>query len=201
MKITRQGQHKPHPTSEKRFGMSGVNELDGEDLDYESRTAFMKAQQKAWLDEQMHEKKMRQQAENHEEDAYASQTGQITRMRGMLQDDFSAKKSAMELATKNYNKVLAQNKRDHENLEKSQRKQHELSEMAEVKQRGTKIDYTTRSDAENSLIEGKFAYDNDCNATNMNELTNQRNKFENTQDKLSTLDHDRIMENYNRENR
>ena len=40
MKITRQGQFKPHPPPEQLIGISGVRELTGEDLEYDNRKKF-----------------------------------------------------------------------------------------------------------------------------------------------------------------
>jgi len=105
MKITKQGRFLPHPCPEKRQNVSGVQELDGEDLDFDSRQAYLKAQQKAALDDQIREKNMRKQMEDQEDYQYAAQTNQITRMRGMLDDDFKAKKQHMEKTTKEYNKI------------------------------------------------------------------------------------------------
>jgi len=81
MKITKQGRFLPHPCPEKRQNVSGVQELDGEDLDFDSRQAYLKAQQKAALDDQIREKNMRKQMEDQEDYQYAAQTNQITRMR------------------------------------------------------------------------------------------------------------------------
>jgi len=81
MKITKQAPFKPHPSADKRAGVSGVIEMEGEDKEFESRTKFLKQQQKAHLDEQIYEKEMRKQLEDNENRAYASQTNQITRMR------------------------------------------------------------------------------------------------------------------------
>ena len=147
MKITRQGLTKPHPPAEQLAGLSGVRELAGEDLEGDSRKQYQRDQQRRWLDQQVHEKQMQQDQNNMEENYYATQTNECTRMRGVLEDHFSLKKRHMEECTKQYNKILAQAKRDREAQERQNQVQFEKTQLSEVKLRGKKISFPNK-DAE-----------------------------------------------------
>lgn len=92
--------------------ISGVRECLGEDLTYDSRTKHFKDCQRRWLNEQKTEKDLKYSNDKRDDEMYARQTIEITRMRGMLEDDHKQKKKAMEEATKSYNKIMAQAKKD-----------------------------------------------------------------------------------------
>ena len=72
---------------------SGCREFEGEDLstpwdilEYDARKEFFKNKQKQWLDQQIEEKRQRQEQERFENQQYAQQTQELNRMRGMLED-------------------------------------------------------------------------------------------------------------------
>ena len=94
---------------------------------YDSRRDYFKQQQRLWLEEQVFQKKMQAEAERAEERDYAAQVFAHTRMRyprwiqrlrhfkifhhffenrGMLDDDFSKRKSDIVVSTKANNQQL-----------------------------------------------------------------------------------------------
>ncbi len=66
------------------------------------------------MQEQKREHATQAEMDRAEEQAYAEQTAAITRMRGMLEDEATAKKAAMMRAVQEENLRLAQAKRDRE---------------------------------------------------------------------------------------
>ena len=92
--------------------ISGCRQFEGEDLskyqnicirqsillisvnfiDYRTRINMNNAMQKEWIQEQKREKSYQQQRDAQEESEYATQTENITRMRGMMEDDATARK-------------------------------------------------------------------------------------------------------------
>ena len=81
---------------------------------YANRVAYQAEQQKTWCNQQIQEHND-QDASNKQQDAdYAEQTAAITRMRGMLEDENTARKNAQLKALQEENKRLAQCKRDRE---------------------------------------------------------------------------------------
>ena len=51
--------------------------------------------QKDWVEQQKREKEEKKESEKSEESAYAKQTLDVTRMRGMLEDESTAKRKEM----------------------------------------------------------------------------------------------------------
>lgn len=84
MKRTKETFHQTQPTYVDRNGISGCRDFEGEDLEYDSRTQYLKHQQKNWLEQQSNEKEMMRQREKLEEDFYATQVREMTRMRYIL---------------------------------------------------------------------------------------------------------------------
>ena len=70
--------------------------------------------QKDWADQQLREKRQAKAQEDEDERQYALQTEAITRMRGMLEDEATQKKAAMQKAIMEENKRLALEKRRRE---------------------------------------------------------------------------------------
>ena len=115
---------------------SGCSQFEGEDLLYQQRLAYQAAQQKVWIEQQTQEHNDRVQAEIDEERAYADQTAVITRMRGMLQDESSDKKSAQLKALQEENKRIAQQKRDREAAWKRENERQNQIELANTVNHG-----------------------------------------------------------------
>lgn len=63
------------------------------DLEYDARKEFFKNKQKQWLDQQIEEKRQKQEQERLENQMYAHQTHELNRMKGMLEDNFQKTKS------------------------------------------------------------------------------------------------------------
>ena len=53
---------------DNRYGVSGVRVLDGEDLAYGDRKKMQAQQQKDWIQQQLQEKRQREQMEKDEEE-------------------------------------------------------------------------------------------------------------------------------------
>ncbi|CAK57386.1 unnamed protein product (macronuclear) [Paramecium tetraurelia] len=141
MKRTKETFFREHPDWQYRQGVSGLKEFDGEDLQYDSRNQHNKEQQKQWIFDQIEEKKRRQDQEKAEEQAYAQQTLEINRFRGMLQDNFASRKTDMGVATKQTNLQLAKEKKDKEEREKQEKLAAERAERDLLLQRGRKQPY------------------------------------------------------------
>ncbi|CAD8202249.1 unnamed protein product [Paramecium octaurelia] len=141
MKRTKETIFREHPDWQQRQGISGLKEFDGEDLQFDSRNKFNKDQQKQWIFEQIEEKRRRQEQEKAEEMAYAQQTLEINRFRGMLQDNFASRKTDMGVATKQTNLQLAKEKKDKEEREKQEKLAAERAERDLLLERGRKQPY------------------------------------------------------------
>lgn len=72
--------------------ISGCRQFEGEDLNYRTRINTNNQMQKEWIKEQQRELSYHQQRERQEESEYATQTENITRMRGMMEDDATLRK-------------------------------------------------------------------------------------------------------------
>ena len=99
-------------------GISGCKVFDGEDLEYQDRIRLQQCQQKAWIEQQKYEHELKNQEEREEERKYAEQTLAINRMRSMLEAEHEQKRRDMNVMQMEYNKKLAQMKRDREAKEK-----------------------------------------------------------------------------------
>lgn len=95
-------------------GISGLKVFDGEDLEYQDRIKLQQMQQKSWVEQQKYEKEKKTEEEREEERKYAEQTLSITRMRSMLEAEHEQKRKDMNKMMMEYNKSLAQQKRDRE---------------------------------------------------------------------------------------
>ena len=98
--------------------ISGLKVFDGEDLEYQDRMKLQTMQQNAWIQQQKYENQMRELKEREEERRYAEQQLAINRMRSMLESEHEQKIRDMNGMTMEYNKKLAQMKRDREAKEK-----------------------------------------------------------------------------------
>lgn len=107
----------------------------------------MQSQQKVWLDQQLKEKRMQQDRDRQEERLYSQQILEVTRMRGMLEDEFAQKKTDMTVAQKDLNQDLvavfnqAREKRDREERERLEKLEHERQEVRILQERGVKKPY------------------------------------------------------------
>ena len=95
-------------------GISGVKVLDGEDLEYQDRIKLQQMQQKAWIEQQKWEKQNKLEQEREEEKMFAEQTLSINKMRSMLEAEHESKRRDMNKMTMEYNRRLAQQKKDRE---------------------------------------------------------------------------------------
>lgn len=99
-------------------GISGCKVFDGEDLEYQDRYRLQQAQQKSWIEQQKYEHNIKMQEEREEERKYAEQTLAINRMRSMLEAEHQQRIRDMNVMQMEYNKKLAQMKRDREAKDK-----------------------------------------------------------------------------------
>lgn len=95
-------------------GVSGCKVFDGEDLEYQDRIKLQQMQQKSWVEQQKFEKEKKTEEEREEERKYAEQTLSITRMRSMLEAEHEQKRKDMNKMMMEYNRSLAQQKKDRE---------------------------------------------------------------------------------------
>ena len=95
-------------------GISGCKVFDGEDLEYQDRIRLQQCQQRAWIEQQKYEHELKNQEEREEQRKYAEQTLAINRMRSMLEAEHEQKRRDMNVMQMEYNKKLAQMKRDRE---------------------------------------------------------------------------------------
>jgi hypothetical protein len=95
-------------------GLSGLKVFDGEDLEYQDRLKLQQMQQKAWVEQQKWEKQNKLEQEGEEEKMFAEQTLSINKMRAMLEAEHDSKRRDMNKMTMEYNKRLAQQKKDRE---------------------------------------------------------------------------------------
>ena len=99
-------------------GISGCRLFEGEDLDYQRRMQWQKEMQIEAIKEQLREKKLKEMQEKQEEDDWAEQTDMITRMRGMLEDENSNKRTNKEKEIQDENVRLALLKKQKEENER-----------------------------------------------------------------------------------
>jgi RIB43A len=99
-------------------GVSGLKVFDGEDLEYQDRIKLQQMQQKNWIEQQKYEKQSKSTQERQEEQMFAEQTLSINRMRSMLEAEHDKKRRDMNKMQMEYNKQLAQQKKDRENKKK-----------------------------------------------------------------------------------
>jgi hypothetical protein len=95
-------------------GVSGCKVFDGEDLEYQDRFKLQQMQQKSWVEQQIWEKSTRKEEERSEDKLYAEQTLSINRTRAMLEAEHDKRRKDMNKMVMEYNKNLAQQKRDRE---------------------------------------------------------------------------------------
>lgn len=95
-------------------GISGLKVFDGEDLEYQDRFKLQQVQQKSWIEQQKYDKQLKFEEERSEEKMYAEQTLAINRMRSMLEAEHDKKRKDMNKMMMEYNKNLAQQKKDRE---------------------------------------------------------------------------------------
>jgi hypothetical protein len=95
-------------------GISGLKVFDGEDLEYQDRFKLQQTQQKSWIEQQKYDKQLKLEEERSEEKMYAEQTLAINRMRSMLEAEHDKKRKDMNKMMMEYNKNLAQQKKDRE---------------------------------------------------------------------------------------
>ena len=100
-------------------GISGCRLFEGEDLDYQKRMQWQKQMQIEAIKEQLREKKLKEMQEKQEEDDWAEQTDMITRMRGMLEDENSNKRTNKEREIQEENVRLALLKKQKEESERN----------------------------------------------------------------------------------
>ena len=79
---------------------------------------MQKIQQKEWIEQQKREKEQKKALEKQEEDAYAKQTLEINRMRGMLEDEMNEKRRKMMKSIQENNILLSKEKKDNEKKKK-----------------------------------------------------------------------------------
>ena len=91
---------------------------------------MQKIQQKEWIEQQKREKEQKKSLEKQEEEAYAKQTLEINRMRGMLEDEMNEKRRKMMKSIQENNILLAKEKKDNE----KQKRMNDLdTEYKEIK--------------------------------------------------------------------
>ena len=95
-------------------GVSGCKVFDGEDLEYQDRFKLQQMQQKSWVEQQVYEKSQRSEEQRAEEKMYSEQTLAINRTRSMLEAEHDKKRKDMNKMMMEYNKNLAQQKKDRE---------------------------------------------------------------------------------------
>ncbi len=83
-------------------------------LVYNERMKQNAAQLREWADQKKREDRQQAAQEAEDERAYAAQQEAITRMIGMLEDDNTAKRVAMNKQIQDENKRLAREKRERE---------------------------------------------------------------------------------------
>mmetsp|Transcript_24832 Transcript_24832/g.28349 ORF Transcript_24832/g.28349 Transcript_24832/m.28349 type:complete len:152 (+) Transcript_24832:31-486(+) len=127
MRRTRETMYKGHPGAQQRDGVSGLQFFDGEDEEYERRLQQQKIEQREWNLQQMREKKMLKEQEKQEERMFAQQTEEMTRLRGLLEQDKQKKQKMMQASMRDQNMQLNQEKADKEKTER-------LNKLAEEKQ-------------------------------------------------------------------
>jgi len=127
MKRTKENWIEPQPAD--RQGISGLRIFDGEDLHYQERTLAFKETQRKWIEEQKRDMEDRRNKDRDQDRAYAYQTHQNTRMRGMLEDQLEQQKRDMQASTRDTNLQLAREKREREQRERQTKLQHERRDL------------------------------------------------------------------------
>eukprot|EP00825_Cyclidium_porcatum_P035216 TRINITY_DN3694_c0_g1_i1.p1 TRINITY_DN3694_c0_g1~~TRINITY_DN3694_c0_g1_i1.p1 ORF type:complete len:146 (-),score=40.23 TRINITY_DN3694_c0_g1_i1:238-675(-) len=141
MKRTKEAYYRQHPEWKLMEGCSGIKELEGEDLSYDSRQKYNKDLQRKWIEEKIEENKMKQSQEKLEESNYAQQAQELNRMRGMLEDEFNQKKANMRKSQQETNQQFAKEKQDKTLSEKQSKLSYEKDEVELTKTRGFKKPY------------------------------------------------------------
>ena len=113
-------------------GISGCKVFDGEDLEYQDRYRLQQLQQKSWIEQQKYEHHLKQQEENEEQRKYAEQTLAINRMRSMLEAEHEERRRDMNVMQMEYNKKLAQMKRDKEARDKYDETEMDLNNIRDA---------------------------------------------------------------------
>ena len=113
-------------------GISGCKVFDGEDLEYQDRYRLQQLQQKSWIEQQKYEHHLKQQEENEEQRKYAEQTLAINRMRSMLEAEHETRRRDMNVMQMEYNKKLAQMKRDKEAKDKYDETEMDLNNIRDA---------------------------------------------------------------------
>ena len=107
----------------------------------QAREKYFQDEQKKWLDQRIREKQATKNRERFEDNLYAQQTLEITRMRGMLEDEFAQKKTDIKVSQKDYNLDLAKEKRDREEQERREKLAFEQNEVRVLQERGVRRPY------------------------------------------------------------
>ena len=113
-------------------GISGCKVFDGEDLEYQDRYHLQQLQQKSWIEQQKYEHELKNQEEREEQRKYAEQTLAINRMRSMLEAEHEQRRRDMNVMQMEYNKKLAQMKRDKEAKEKYDETEMDLNNIRDA---------------------------------------------------------------------
>ena len=113
-------------------GISGCKVFDGEDLEYQDRYRLQQLQQKSWIEQQKYEHELKNQEEREEQRKYAEQTLAINRMRSMLEAEHEQRRRDMNVMQMEYNKKLAQMKRDKEAKEKYDETEMDLNNIRDA---------------------------------------------------------------------
>lgn len=127
MKRTKENWLEQQPAD--RQGISGLRIFDGEDLHHQERTQAFKETQRKWIEEQKQDMEDRRTKERNEDQAYAFQTLQNNRMRGMLEDKLEQNKREMQASTRDTNLQLAREKREREQRERQMKLQQERRDL------------------------------------------------------------------------
>jgi hypothetical protein len=109
--------------------------------EYDARKEFFKNKQKQWLDQQMEEKRQREEQEKLESQMYANQTLELNRMRGMLEDNFQKTKSNIKQNVTEFNLQLNLERKQREEAERRAKLQYQQQEVDYLKTRGAKQDF------------------------------------------------------------
>ena len=113
-------------------GISGCKVFDGEDLEYQDRYRLQQLQQKSWIEQQKYEHELKNQEEREEQRKYAEQTLAINRMRSMLEAEHEQRRRDMNVMQMEYNKKLAQMKRDKEAKKKYDETEMDLNNIRDA---------------------------------------------------------------------
>ena len=86
-------------------------------------------QQKEWIEQQKREKEQKVLLEKQEEEAYAKQTLEINRMRGMLEDEMNYKRRKMMKSMQDHNIMLNKERKDSDKKKKLNELDQEYKEI------------------------------------------------------------------------